>query len=578
MKNLQVVMNIRNSCSDLTEEELAKMSVNLLNCQSAVEGRKHFPCTSSMSLRECTSSMDPVVWNTYHLMNNRARAVCYAARNQQFRALSEMTVNKLMDTAHSQLNMMNSLKEGQEKLESLTASTMESVSHGHQSLMDQQEKLRVTQHNIHDFVALNLRELTREKALIASGHRELAKMMDDVRNKLDEASSDLSSQANERRENHKQLLEDLDTILDHVSLICQRIDHSMQEILAWHEAATAQYSSALYKLSQINVTVNFLLDLLDKTRHELDERLGWLTNLMGDTGNQLDHLYSCVLHFLYLIAGMITAAFIRAPTITRVFLLLIAPLNLAVTYNHGDTAALNFSSMTILILASTAVHYMIQRVLHYWAPRQARPLYSLDGSQPQPMTNGFIPNHLSPVKPIALVLPQRSIIGRLQLFMGNLCRRLNFLASRWTGPTESVSPAVSSREDTPRPDEREHIPTPMPDRNLGEGSGDSDEIAFGKYHFTEGYAYSNNCSSDFPRVRTGISPTLKQRSSTPISPPTPMRTLSRSGTPSHPVLPRPVCRAICRNGQQCRSSASLGSDVCRRHTPLNHRFADTESY
>jgi hypothetical protein len=52
--------------------------------------------------------------------------------------------------------------------------------------MDQQEKLRVTQHNIHDFVALNLRELTREKALIASGHRELAKMMDDVRNKLGE--------------------------------------------------------------------------------------------------------------------------------------------------------------------------------------------------------------------------------------------------------------------------------------------------------------------------------------------------------------------------------------------------------
>jgi hypothetical protein len=54
--------------------------------------------------------MDPVMWNTYHLMNNRARAVCYAARNQQFRALSEMMVNKLMDTAHNQLNTMNTLK------------------------------------------------------------------------------------------------------------------------------------------------------------------------------------------------------------------------------------------------------------------------------------------------------------------------------------------------------------------------------------------------------------------------------------------------------------------------------------
>lgn len=39
----------------------------------------------------------------------------------------------------------------------------------------------------------------------------------------DEASSDLSSQVNERRENHKQLLEDLDTILDQVSLIWKSI-------------------------------------------------------------------------------------------------------------------------------------------------------------------------------------------------------------------------------------------------------------------------------------------------------------------------------------------------------------------
>lgn len=43
----------------------------------------------------------------------------------------------------------------------------------------------------------------------------------------DEASADLSSQVDERRENHKQLLEDLDTILDQVSLIWQRIGKSL---------------------------------------------------------------------------------------------------------------------------------------------------------------------------------------------------------------------------------------------------------------------------------------------------------------------------------------------------------------
>lgn len=44
----KVVMKIRTSCIDMTEEQLAKFSVNLLNCQSAVEGRKMFPCTEEM--------------------------------------------------------------------------------------------------------------------------------------------------------------------------------------------------------------------------------------------------------------------------------------------------------------------------------------------------------------------------------------------------------------------------------------------------------------------------------------------------------------------------------------------------
>ncbi|PNF16473.1 Protein brambleberry [Cryptotermes secundus] len=547
----RVVVNIHKRCSDLTEEELAKMSVNLLNCQSAVEGTQHFPCTTRMSLQECTSSMDPDMWNAYHLMNNRARAVCYAARNQQFRALSEMTVDKLMDSAHSHLNTMDSLKEDHQKLESLTASTLEAVSYGHQSLMDQQEKLRVTQHSIQDSVSLNLRELTREKVLIASGHHELVKMMDDVRNKLDEASLEFSSQVNERHENHKQLREDLQTVMEQVALLWQRIDHSTQEILARHESARAQYNSALYKLSQISATVNFLLDLLDKTRQEFDERLGWLNNLTPDTGNQLDHLYSCVLHFLYLIVGMITAAFIRAPTTSRAFLLLFVPLNLAVTYTHGDAAALNFPSMTILILASTAACYVIQRALHYWTSRQPRPVSSLHGSQPQPMTNGFITNPFPPMKPVAVMLSQRSSINMLSLFAGDPGRRLKSLVNRCPSPLKSMSAAASSRGDSPRPDERVRILTPVRDRNLGEGSSGSGEVALGLAHF---------CSSNNRLVQAGTSRTLRRRYSTPVYvPPTPKPTSSFSP-------PRPVCRAICRNGQQCHTSASVGSDLCWRHT------------
>jgi len=39
----------------------------------------------------------------------------------------------------------------------------------------------------------------------------------------DEASADLKWQTSERRENHRQLLEDLNTILEQVSLVWQRV-------------------------------------------------------------------------------------------------------------------------------------------------------------------------------------------------------------------------------------------------------------------------------------------------------------------------------------------------------------------
>ena len=44
----QVVSRLRDSCGDLDEEELGKLSVALLNCQSQAEGRQTFTCSEHM--------------------------------------------------------------------------------------------------------------------------------------------------------------------------------------------------------------------------------------------------------------------------------------------------------------------------------------------------------------------------------------------------------------------------------------------------------------------------------------------------------------------------------------------------
>lgn len=94
----RVIMKLRKSCSELNAEQLGKLAVMLLNCQSYSEGRSMFKCTETMSLKDCTQGMDSDTWNAYHLVTNRAKAVCVAIRQDQFRGLTELTVNKLMQS------------------------------------------------------------------------------------------------------------------------------------------------------------------------------------------------------------------------------------------------------------------------------------------------------------------------------------------------------------------------------------------------------------------------------------------------------------------------------------------------
>lgn len=65
---------------------------------------------SLQTIAECTADMDPDTWNAYHIVSNRARAVCYATRQMLFKRQTEHTVNALVSTAVDQLETMKMLK------------------------------------------------------------------------------------------------------------------------------------------------------------------------------------------------------------------------------------------------------------------------------------------------------------------------------------------------------------------------------------------------------------------------------------------------------------------------------------
>ena len=54
--------------------------------------------------------MDPTMWNSYQIVSNRARAICYSVRQQHFRMKTEYTVNKLVHNTHEQIQAMQRIQ------------------------------------------------------------------------------------------------------------------------------------------------------------------------------------------------------------------------------------------------------------------------------------------------------------------------------------------------------------------------------------------------------------------------------------------------------------------------------------
>ncbi|XP_003403108.2 protein brambleberry isoform X1 [Bombus terrestris] len=568
----KVIMKIKTSCSGLSEEQLAKLSVNLLNCQSAVEGRKIFPCTEEMSLKQCTTDMDADMWNAYHLMSNRARAVCYAARSTQFRALTELTVNKLMQTAHTQIKTLSSLKEGQDRLEEQTVEALSSLSDGNKALLEQQKRLKDAQASAHNLVTTNLRELNNEKALIRSGHAQLAAMADDIRKKLEEANKNLEQQAIERSENHKEILEDLLNIQLQAQLIWDKIESSTDRIFAQHEAALVQYEQTLQKLGQINDTIQYIWNITNTMHTEIDEKLNWLTNYIGDTGEQMHRIYRISLHIIYLLFAMIIAAFLHAPLLTRITILGLVPLNLVSFLKHGMDACLDFVSMSVLIFLITMMHFLMVGIQRLFGARRREtrsdPIQTINRNSHVNSTAEYVSSsyitlsrHLSISFYTNLKRSTRKIYSFVRYQINRSIQKFSSLIQAITSwskqrliPREELTCSYTSsrrnREDLVYNYEQEH-PSMSEDNTYFEHSNLTNE-SNGSIDNPDLLLDANDLRRRLNRIENSASRSSYSRQQSPS------RSISSTSS-------KVICNGITLSGRRCRSYA-IGGPYCSKHS------------
>ncbi|KAL6433450.1 hypothetical protein ACFW04_006529 [Cataglyphis niger] len=557
----KVIVKIRTSCSDMTEEELAKLSVNLLNCQSAVEGRKIFPCTEEMSLQQCTTNMDADMWNAYHLMSNRARAVCYAARNTQFRALTELTVNKLMQSARSQIEGLQSLKQSQDHLQEQTTEALSSLSKGNKALLEQQQYLKDAQATAHNLVTSNLRELNNEKALIRTGHTLLASMAKDIKDKLEKAHKELEQQVIERGTNHQEVLQDLLSIKEQMQSIWKKIESSTDHILEQHEKTIEHYEQTMHKLAQINDTIQYIWNLTNIMRTEIDQKLGWIADYIDNTGEQVQKIYRIVSHVVYILVAMIIAAFLQAPFLTRASILGIVPVNLVTYLKHGMEASLDFTSMTVLIFLITAMYFVMLGIQRMFGPSSSEmrtepvKLVSQNGHMNGNAYKNTTTSYFSSIMQLHTKL-MNNIQGLYNFIFlqANYCKEkindlIHFIAS-WNHQRNLSMHEQLSCSYQPLKKNRENVYNYKQEfSNISDDEiqCDSSNVIHSSH---EEYYNDINDISDATELRHRIYNKNVSR--------------SRSVTPLG--LPKLLCMAITKTGRRCRVLTSPGQCFCHHHS------------
>ncbi|XP_070604484.1 protein brambleberry-like isoform X2 [Erythrolamprus reginae] len=372
----KVISQLRSTCSDLAEEELAKLGVALFNCQARAEGRKTYLCTEDMALAECTAGMDPDTWNAYHIVSNRARAVCYATRQMQFKRRAEHTVNALVSTAVGQLEAMKTLKRSQEELKLLTSESLQRVVSAQEDLLTRQEMLRGGQAEMEDSLSSNLEHLVQEKALIASGQQQVAELLEGITRRMENVSGHLNQQDVELQEGHQAILKDLDQVQRRAQEVYSKIDTNVDLFLAYQKQTTLYHDELLGKLRKMNETFGLVLRTMEQMQTKVEGRLQHLQRFITWAGFSLSSISTCLLHLVYFLLAALVMTFLQVPGASRALLLVVVVANALFELHH--TISLGFKSLTSLLALAVAVNVLLERICgHALEHRKWRPLRGL---------------------------------------------------------------------------------------------------------------------------------------------------------------------------------------------------------
>lgn len=505
-----VVYSLKKKCGDLTEEDLGKLAVQLLNCQSEAENRPTFQCTADMTIAECTKNMDGPTWNAYQIVGNRARAMCYATQQDQFRRLTEMAVHELVAAADDQLENLKQMMKGQELLHSLTSETVQKLFDSQMELLGNHQQLKLAHDTIMSNVESNMKNLHQEKSLIATGNKQLAEMVENIKKKLDLTAENMATQERKQQENYKNIIEDLGQIHIKAQDALKKLDESSAQLLRNHKEMTKFYLEMYLNVNKINSSVSELMDTVLTMQKDLEKKISWFSHILGSSEDKLVVMMSWGQHLMFFLFIIIMSVYLQIPRLSRLAIIAALTANAVAELKFGQSIGFRHVLGFIVTVVTANVMY------HIWRPK-------------------------------------------------SYYRREQYMAIGDADPGARSSP-LSADEVQTLQHLLQRVQNSVPEGNDGGGSGNQ----FNQNQATRARPDSSTMLEEDENIRRFLDDNLDATET--FRPETPLpstsgfgRSFSRSSTPSRSSTTSVRCHGLTRTGTPCRLSAAPGRDFCHRH-------------
>lgn len=214
---------------------------------------------------------------------------------------------------------MEQLSQNQNDLQKETTKALDELSGKNEQLISQQQRMAEVSSAHRAAIQTNLHELMREKSLIRSGQTEVARLIDDLRQKLDDSTNSLLRQSHQMKQNHEALQHDLGNLQTNALHISDKLGETTEYILSQNEIASAQFDQTVRHLSEIRATAEQLSVALRTLEGDVDAKLTWIRDKIGDSDLIISNMNMVLEHVGLLLFGMLSLAFVGATPFQRLF-------------------------------------------------------------------------------------------------------------------------------------------------------------------------------------------------------------------------------------------------------------------